>query len=95
MSDTTLLVILVVPMVLALAFGVWAGLGYPGKHDRYATTGKAPREIPVNQLLTRMSRRTDRDEDDDTAEPDEEETGKRTRPIRLERKSHWRGPGRR
>jgi hypothetical protein len=95
MSDTTLLVILVIPMVLALAFGVWAGLGYPGKQDKYATTGKAPREVPVNQLLTRMRRRTERDADDEAQEPDEAASAARTRRIQLERKSHWRGPGRR
>jgi len=81
-------------MVLALAFGVWAGLGYPGKHDRYAATGKAPREVPVNQLLTRVRRRTERD-GDDQAEESEEAAATRTRRIQLERKSHWRGPGRR
>ena len=95
MSDTTLLVILVIPMVLALAFGVWAGLGYPGKHDRYAKTGKAPREVPINQLLTRVRRSTERGADDEAEEPDETAAAARTRRIQLERKSHWRGPGRR
>lgn len=34
MSGALLLVLLVVPMVGALALGVWIGLGYPGLHDR-------------------------------------------------------------
>ncbi|MGH7540466.1 MAG: hypothetical protein ACRELC_05665, partial [Gemmatimonadota bacterium] len=43
MSDGTLLVILLIPMALALAFGIWAGLGYPGRFDKYEATGRAPR----------------------------------------------------
>lgn len=51
MSDATLLLILSIPAVLAFAFGVWAGLGYPGLYDKYERTGKAPRESPLRWLL--------------------------------------------
>ena len=51
MSDGTLLLILVVPAFLAFAFGIWAGLGYPGMYDKDAKTGKAPRESPLTWLL--------------------------------------------
>tara|TARA_B100001750_G_C15362478_1_gene522945 strand:- start:546 stop:815 length:270 start_codon:yes stop_codon:yes gene_type:complete len=51
MSDGTLLLILLVPAVLAFAFGIWAGLGYPGMYDKDAKTGKAPRESPLRWLL--------------------------------------------
>lgn len=43
MSDGVLLIVLLVPMALALLFGIWAGLGYPGLYDRYERTGRAPR----------------------------------------------------
>lgn len=43
MSDTALLLVLLVPMGLAFVFGIWAGLGYPGLYDRYERTGRAPR----------------------------------------------------
>jgi hypothetical protein len=51
MSDRTLLVLLAIPAVIAFAFGIWAGLGYPGLYDRYASTGHAPREAPYKRLL--------------------------------------------
>ena len=51
MSDGTLLLILLVPAVLAFAFGIWAGLGYPGMYEKDAKTGKAPRESPLRWLL--------------------------------------------
>lgn len=51
MSDTLLLVLLVVPMILAFGFGVWAGLGYPGLYGKYETTGKAPRKTPFQMLV--------------------------------------------
>lgn len=51
MSDRTLLIVLAIPAIIAFAFGIWAGLGYPGLYDRYASTGKAPREAPYKRLL--------------------------------------------
>ena len=51
MSEGTLLVILSIPAALAFGFGIWAGLGYPGLYDKYARTGKAPREAPLSWLL--------------------------------------------
>lgn len=51
MSDLALLVLLVAPMVLALGFGIWAGLGYPGLYGRYEKTGKAPRRTPFEMLM--------------------------------------------
>jgi len=55
MSDTTFLILLIVASALALAVGVWVGLGYPGLYDRYEDTGtKAPRRAPIRVLLDRM-----------------------------------------
>ncbi|MFO7588753.1 MAG: hypothetical protein R6X22_11900 [Gemmatimonadota bacterium] len=51
MSDRTLLVLLTVLSVLALGFGIWVGLGYPGLYDKYAKTGRVRREPPFEQLL--------------------------------------------
>lgn len=51
MSEGTLLLILSIPAALAFGFGIWAGLGYPGLYDKYARTGKAPRESPLRWLL--------------------------------------------
>lgn len=51
MSEVVLLVVLVVPLIAALAFGVWAGLGYPGLYDRYEQTGRAPRRTPFEMLV--------------------------------------------
>lgn len=50
MSDSTLLVLILVGGVLAFALGVWIGLGYPGLYDRYESTGKVPRMSPVEML---------------------------------------------
>ncbi|MDP2471872.1 MAG: hypothetical protein Q8W45_04065 [Candidatus Palauibacterales bacterium] len=64
MSDGTFLVLLITAGVLALAVGVWIGLGYPGLYERYEDTGaKAPRKAPVRMLLDRfgVSRRRGRD----------------------------------
>lgn len=81
MSDGTLLMILLVPAVLAFAFGVWAGLGYPGLHDKYERTGRAPRESPLSWLL-RGGRRPLRSElearqteKEEAADGEEEEDG--------------------
>ena len=55
MSDRTFLILLVVASALALALGVWIGLGYPGLYERYENTGtKAPRRAPVRILLDRL-----------------------------------------
>ncbi|MFQ5889090.1 MAG: hypothetical protein ACE5JR_03445 [Gemmatimonadota bacterium] len=54
MSDAILLVILVVLMGLAFAFGIWAGLGYPGLYNRYEKTGRVPRTAPYKQLIDRF-----------------------------------------
>lgn len=51
MSPTILLVLLVVPLVLAFAYGIWVGLGYPGLYDRYEKTGRAPRKTPWQMLV--------------------------------------------
>lgn len=51
MSPTILLVLLAVPMVLALAYGIWVGLGYPGLYDRYEKSGRAPRKTPWQMLV--------------------------------------------
>jgi hypothetical protein len=55
MSDRIFLILLILAGVLALAAGVWVGLGYPGLYDRYEDTGyRAPRRAPVRLLLDRM-----------------------------------------
>jgi len=51
MNDGALLLILAIPAGFAFAFGIWAGLGYPGLYDKYDRTGKAPRESPLRWLL--------------------------------------------
>lgn len=81
MSDGTLLMILLVPAVLAFAFGVWAGLGYPGLYDKYERTGRAPRESPLSWLLRggRRPLRSDLEarqtEKEEAADGEEEEDG--------------------
>lgn len=52
MSDSTFFILIVIAGVLALAVGVWIGLGYPGLYDRYENTGAhAPRVSPFRRLL--------------------------------------------
>ena len=63
MSDRTFLILLILAGVLALAVGIWVGLGYPGLYDRYEDTGsKAPRKAPIRILFDRFggSRRSGR-----------------------------------
>lgn len=55
MTDRTFLTLLIVAGILALAVGVWIGLGYPGLYDRYDDTGaRAPRQAPIRTLLARF-----------------------------------------
>ena len=54
MSDRALLILLAIPAIIAFAFGIWAGLGYPGLYNRYESRGRAPREAPYKQLLRRL-----------------------------------------
>lgn len=51
MSPTILLVLLAVPLLLAFAYGIWVGLGYPGLYDKYEKTGRAPRKTPWQMLV--------------------------------------------
>lgn len=51
MSDQTLLLLILITGILAFAFGIWAGLGYPGLYDKYDRTGRAPRGSPLKWLL--------------------------------------------
>ena len=55
MNDPGLQLILVVAggfvALLALAFGIWVGLGSPGLYDKYEQTGRAPRASPWRWLL--------------------------------------------
>lgn len=51
MSDQLFLTILIVLSVLALGFGLWVGLGYPGLYDKYAKTGRAPRGSPFQLAI--------------------------------------------
>ncbi len=84
MSDQTLLMLLVFPAVLAFAFGIWAGLGYPGMYDKYEKTGKAPRESPLLWLVRGGKRPTtsemqERQKEEEEAEKEREER-ERARP---------------
>ena len=56
MDDRTVLTILIVLSVIAFAFGIWAGLGYPGLYDKYEKTGRAPRLSPFEMLMDRLFR---------------------------------------
>ncbi|MCY3698223.1 MAG: hypothetical protein OXH46_01115 [Gemmatimonadetes bacterium] len=55
MTEDTLALILIIAgslgALLALAFGIWVGLGSPGLYDKHAPTGRAPRESPWRWLL--------------------------------------------
>ncbi|MFQ5689158.1 MAG: hypothetical protein ACE5HQ_02650 [Gemmatimonadota bacterium] len=54
MSDRSLLIILAIPLVLAFAFGWWAGLGFPGLYGKHEFTGKASRRSPFQRLVDRV-----------------------------------------
>jgi hypothetical protein len=55
MSDGTFLVLLALACVVALALGIWIGLGYPGLYGRYEDTGtRAERKAPIRVLLDRL-----------------------------------------
>ena len=51
MSYTLILAALVVPMLAALGFGIWAGLGYPGLYERFESGGAARRRTPFEMLV--------------------------------------------
>lgn len=51
MSYGTILILLAVPMVLALGFGLWAGLGYPGLYERHESGGRTPRRTPFEMMV--------------------------------------------
>lgn len=51
MSYTLILAALVVPMLVALGFGIWAGLGYPGLYERFESGGAARRRTPFEMLV--------------------------------------------
>ena len=85
MSERTLLLILSIPAVLAFAFGIWAGLGYPGLYDKYESTGRAPRESPLGWLLrggrrSRAREIADREKEEETEAEDPSVGERRTRP---------------
>lgn len=61
MNESWLLVLLAVGMILALAIGIWVGLGYPGVYAKYESTGtKAPRRTPLQMLMDWLVRKMDR-----------------------------------
>ena len=61
MSDQVFLALLIVLSVLALGFGLWAGLGYPGYYEKYERTGRAPRgspfQIVIDWIFDRLTRK--------------------------------------
>jgi hypothetical protein len=60
MDDRAFLTILFVLAVIAFAYGIWAGLGYPGLYEKYEKTGRASRLSPFEMLMNRLFRRFDR-----------------------------------
>lgn len=54
MSGTLLLVLLVAPLVGALALGVWIGLGYPGLEDRRERPARTRRRTPFEMIVDRI-----------------------------------------
>jgi hypothetical protein len=46
MSERIQVFLIIAPMVLALAFGLWVGLGYPGLYDRHESTARRRRRSP-------------------------------------------------
>lgn len=60
MSDTALVVLILVPLLLAFAYGVWVGLGYPGIYDKYEKTGRTPRKTPFQMMVDWLVERWDR-----------------------------------
>lgn len=59
MSPTLSLVLLLAPLVLAFAYGIWVGLGYPGLYDRYEKTGRTPRKTPWEMFVDWVVERLD------------------------------------
>ncbi len=51
MNDLTLLILILAGAVVAFGVGVWTGLGYPGLFDKYASTGRVPRQSPFEMLV--------------------------------------------
>ncbi len=82
MSDGTLLLILLIPAVLAFAFGIWVGLGYPGMYDKYEKTGRVSRESPLAWLLRggRRRLRTEIEREQDLEKEPEDNSRTETRP---------------
>lgn len=55
MSDQVLFILIVASMIIALALGIWIGLGYPGLYDRHQDTGaRVPRKTPYRIALDRF-----------------------------------------
>ncbi len=54
MSERVQVFLIIAPMVLALAFGLWVGLGYPGLYDRHESTARrrSPSEIFADWVVT-------------------------------------------
>ena len=51
MSDLALLILLAVPLVLALALGIWIGLGYPGLYGPHESGSGSRARSPWERLV--------------------------------------------
>jgi len=69
MSPELQVFLIIFGMVLALALGIWVGLGYPGLYDKYEATGslnrrrRTPFEAITDWIVERIDRRGDEKRD--------------------------------
>lgn len=70
MSPEFQVFLIIFGMVLALAVGIWVGLGYPGLYGKYEATGSLNRrrrtlfEMLLDWIVVRMDRRGKKEPDE-------------------------------